>query len=1096
MKKCLKIFVILLSMLDITPALSAALPVCTTSRNGKHLVVVGQKKTRIANLSPGSILIGNTHAPNPAGFKVPISTDTEISKCVDGNQQTSEKRFSKCQATSNLSGCKVHYDNGSKVYICNGANQIANNIYEFSSDPNKMCASDCAEYQDFKGGRCIATQCNYKGKLYNPGTTITEGPCMSGSLDEQYIENNTSDSLTKLHTGGTCQLTCHKALKDNNRAVLVETIKVCDGSKKKGVPFNSAKQYSPALPGYKTCVSGAATPASTLNSAPSSSTPTTSTSSNNSKKPSSASTASSTDAEEIADSDTNPTTYWEDGQSISITDFGFNDSSLDFDDTEEETLPDEVVQYMQDMQAKSDCDANPTTYWEDGKCISITDFDFDDSSPYFDDTEEETFPDAVLQYDCEHNKKGTKWVNGECVCANSNQELKGNECVNKGKNDKKLVGTPCSVRNGKGKYNDAQECIVESCDKNYDLINNVCTKKDKKTDGTECAIRHGTGKYDANRKCIPQYCDDGYTLNDKKTACVKKTESAVKRPNQTDQRTPTAEGDTQTQTLINETIARITADINAGVKVGDEIRIDKSIRYEKALEKIISQWEQACEKAQKPANAKTISAFVKTDIDLVKDCKIKECQKNYKVSNDEMSCIQPNEVAQDDKAKACNDQGGEYKAGSCWCKSIIMNPSKSKCVDGKIVKPGDTESQTNPTDDSETDDKPDTPTQLENDDDNTTSPSSGNIAPSEDATFTTNQNDNATQPTTIITVSGTVTDDKTNDGIKKATITVQKESENIDGLNDTTNGRGKFKIKDVPSDATLYVTADGYEPKSVSPITETMNITLKKSANDTASQSGDKPVDTRTDEEKAKALAEKQEAYNKAKETEQSKENRLLTSTTMAATGIGGMELAQGLAEQRADKVAEQSMNAYTSTMRCRYGNGKQVKAGPEEIELPGGNDENMTKLRNEYFALAADLKERKEALGMKPGIESETILDKSQIGLYDEENIGITDGAYASLYRANMLNSEKDKQLIEEEKETSQNRVIGGATTAGAGVVGGIVGDSLINGSLGDIIKSKKGDIETISVLDGGGKKLTDILSNTDIKTLFQNTKSENKLQ
>ena len=194
-------------------------------------------------------------------------------------------------------------------------------------------------------------------------------------------------------------------------------------------------------------------------------------------------------------------------------------------------------------------------------------------------------------------------------------------------------------------------------------------------------------------------------------------------------------------------------------------------------------------------------------------------------------------------------------------------------------------------------------------------------------------------------------------------------------------------------------------------------------------------------------LQKLKKSYEEAKARAQSKENRLLTAATIAATGVGGMELAQGLAEQRADKVAEQSMNAYTSTMRCRYGNGKQVKAGPEEIELPGGNDENMTKLRNEYFALAADLKERKEALGMKPGIESETILDKSQIGLYDEENIGITDGAYASLYRANMLNSEKDKQLIEEEKETSQNRVIGGATTAGTGVVGGIVGDRMING-------------------------------------------------
>ena len=203
---------------------------------------------------------------------------------------------------------------------------------------------------------------------------------------------------------------------------------------------------------------------------------------------------------------------------------------------------------------------------------------------------------------------------------------------------------------------------------------------------------------------------------------------------------------------------------------------------------------------------------------------------------------------------------------------------------------------------------------------------------------------------------------------------------------------------------------------------------------------------TKIDKIQSEHLDKLNENYQAMKEKEQSKENRTLTAATTAATGIGGMELAQGLAEQRADKTAEQDMAAYLATMRCEYGNGKQVKAGPDEIELPGGNNAEMMKLRAEYFALAADLKERKAALGMKPGIESEEILDKSQLDLYNDESIGITDGAYASIYRAQMLGSAADQEQIDADKNTSKNRVIGGGVAAAAGVVGGIVGDMKIN--------------------------------------------------
>ena len=204
-------------------------------------------------------------------------------------------------------------------------------------------------------------------------------------------------------------------------------------------------------------------------------------------------------------------------------------------------------------------------------------------------------------------------------------------------------------------------------------------------------------------------------------------------------------------------------------------------------------------------------------------------------------------------------------------------------------------------------------------------------------------------------------------------------------------------------------------------------------------------------------LAEKRKAYEDAKANEQSTANKTLTALSTAATGIGGMELAQGLSEQSADKAAAADMAAYIETMRCTYGEGKQVKAGIEEIELPGANDQELMNLRGQYLALAQDLKERKDALGMKPGIESEEILDRSSTGIYDDENIGITGGNYASLYRAQVLESEADQEKIDDAKKTSKNRVIAGAVVGGAGVVGGVVGNSLINGKLGEKIKEKK---------------------------------------
>lgn len=204
----------------------------------------------------------------------------------------------------------------------------------------------------------------------------------------------------------------------------------------------------------------------------------------------------------------------------------------------------------------------------------------------------------------------------------------------------------------------------------------------------------------------------------------------------------------------------------------------------------------------------------------------------------------------------------------------------------------------------------------------------------------------------------------------------------------------------------------------------------------------DKIVELNTISQNLKKL---EDTYQQAKKRETSLANRTLTATTMAATGIGGMQLAQGLAEQKADKDAEMAMNAYMATFRCEYGGGKSFKGGTTQIELPGGNNSEMMKMRQSYFKLAADLKERKNILGLKAGIESLVVLDKVQTGLYDDEGVGVTSGAYGSLYRAKMGN-EADQAKLDEAEQVSAGRVKGGGAALGTGVVGGVSGDLLIN--------------------------------------------------
>lgn len=186
------------------------------------------------------------------------------------------------------------------------------------------------------------------------------------------------------------------------------------------------------------------------------------------------------------------------------------------------------------------------------------------------------------------------------------------------------------------------------------------------------------------------------------------------------------------------------------------------------------------------------------------------------------------------------------------------------------------------------------------------------------------------------------------------------------------------------------------------------------------------------------------EELDKAKEKEKTLTNRILGAVSIGLSGVGAMQLASALAEEKADEQAELQMAAYLTTFRCDYAYGKNVIAGEGGFVLPGGNE--LRPLVDEYKKLATDLKSRKEILGLKPGIESEAIIDKSDPGLYDDIAIGKTGGAFISLSRAlSDENSEAATKWMKQREETEQKKKTG-ATLTGGGVIGGAVGNFGVN--------------------------------------------------
>ena len=194
------------------------------------------------------------------------------------------------------------------------------------------------------------------------------------------------------------------------------------------------------------------------------------------------------------------------------------------------------------------------------------------------------------------------------------------------------------------------------------------------------------------------------------------------------------------------------------------------------------------------------------------------------------------------------------------------------------------------------------------------------------------------------------------------------------------------------------------------------------------------------DQERIDELQKKADA---AHAREQSTANKLLGTAATALTGQGLSMALSGGAAASADKATEQEMKAYLQTFRCSFGSGT-YKGGETDIELPTAT--SLSALKTEYMTLAAELKEMKTALGLKPGIESEEILDSATIGLHDDERHGIETGAFTSVSRALLDKDGEDAAAFNAQKSDAEKKAKTGTIMTGVGAVGGMVGNAIIN--------------------------------------------------
>ncbi|MBR4475600.1 MAG: OmpA family protein [Alphaproteobacteria bacterium] len=241
----------------------------------------------------------------------------------------------------------------------------------------------------------------------------------------------------------------------------------------------------------------------------------------------------------------------------------------------------------------------------------------------------------------------------------------------------------------------------------------------------------------------------------------------------------------------------------------------------------------------------------------------------------------------------------------------------------------------------------------------------------------------------------------------------------------------RLQIKDVPANIPETI---NYTP----PAQPQQNTTQKSDTSD-----NDEDNDSNGNGSNNQDLQQLQANSDAAHENETSLKNKLIGAAGIGVTGIGGMMIGEALSEQNADRNIENEMGAYINTFRCEYGNYPAVAGGKTNIELPGGNE--LFNLYAQYATLSNDLKVRKEALGIKPGIESEVVWDKAETGLYDDVGTGIVAGSYASVARALLLGG-ADAAAWAAQKNATAEKLQTGIIVAGAGAIGSALANTTVN--------------------------------------------------
>ena len=332
-----------------------------------------------------------------------------------------------------------------------------------------------------------------------------------------------------------------------------------------------------------------------------------------------------------------------------------------------------------------------------------------------------------------------------------------------------------------------------------------------------------------------------------------------------------------------------------------------------------------------------------------------------------------------------------------------------------------------------------------------------------------------------ITISGTVFDN-TNSPIPQVNIVVVgNETYGV-----AADDNGRYTINGLSADSKLKFSSIGFKPveKTVADLNDNPNVeltetavglqavTISPCADDEKFEHGkcvkiktaepakepvvateptyeqkastDETSYTPSADELAQKLKSAKDALAAAQGKENSWANRGVTAASSAMTGLGGMQLAEGIAERWADAEAEKEMRAYIETMKCNYGGGPNITLGNEEITLPGGNE--LLEYYTEYKTLADNLKTTKAALGLRAGIESEVLYDRAQSGLYQYSNAERQSGGETSLYRALTDTESTDATAWAAQKdEASQKLKVGGGVAAGGAAVG-VIGNAAIN--------------------------------------------------